>query len=206
MAELRSVDPRITAGNGEDGDVALPARARPDVTQKGVAIIGDLRTDALHQALAEGPIEDETLLGLLVLAFGCNNVAVDSGSGQGKADRRTICQAIAEGGALTADLDLVRQSARLRVPRLSAGARIVFPEGRIMTHLASDALDAAQPPPTVPPLPATCHPLSREVLEWQIALRRSRLGELEAAYGPRMRHLRRQIVQLERLAALGIGA
>jgi len=29
---------------------------------------------------------------------------------------------------------------------------------------------------------------------------------LEPHYGPRMRHLRRQIVQLERLAALGIGA
>lgn len=100
------------AGNGEDGDGAPPVRARPDVTQKGVAMIGDLRTDALHQALAEGPIEDDTLLGLLVLAFGCDNVAVDSGSGQGKEDRRTICQAIAEGGALTADLDLVRQSAR----------------------------------------------------------------------------------------------
>jgi len=101
-----------TTGNAEDGDVALPVRARPDVTQKGVAMIGDLRTDALHQAFAEGPIEDDTLLGLLVLAFGCDNVSVDSGSGQGKEDRRTICQAIAEGGTLTADLDLLRQAAR----------------------------------------------------------------------------------------------
>ena len=75
-------------------------------------MIGDLRTDALHQALAEGPIEDDTLLGLLVLAFGGDNVAVDSGSGQGKEDRRAICQAITEGGVLTADLDLLRQAAR----------------------------------------------------------------------------------------------
>jgi ParB family chromosome partitioning protein len=37
---------------------------------------------------------------------------VDSGSGQGKEDRRTICQAITEGGVVTADLDLLRQSAR----------------------------------------------------------------------------------------------
>jgi len=29
---------------------------------------------------------------------------------------------------------------------------------------------------------------------------------LEADFGPRMRHLRRQIAQLERLAALGLGA
>jgi ParB family chromosome partitioning protein len=100
------------AGNAGDGDGAPPVRARPDVTQKGVAMIGDLRTDALHQVLAEGPIEDDTLLGLLVLAFGCDNVAVDSGSGQGRDDRRAICHAIAEGGVLTADLDLLRQSAR----------------------------------------------------------------------------------------------
>ena len=33
-------------------------------------MIGDLRTDALHQALADTPIEDDTLLGLLILAFG----------------------------------------------------------------------------------------------------------------------------------------
>jgi len=43
---------------------AVPAaRSRPDVTQKGIAMIGDLRTDALHQALADTPIEDETLAG-----------------------------------------------------------------------------------------------------------------------------------------------
>ena len=43
-------------------------------------MIGDLRTDALHQALADTPIEDDTLLGLLILAFGGDNVTVDSGS------------------------------------------------------------------------------------------------------------------------------
>jgi len=118
-----------------------------------------------------------------------------------------------------------------------------------MTDLALDAQDAARPPPAVPNLPAGCHPLSRPALDWQIASRRSRLGELEAemiaacetaaagahvpcvacadrdrwdratwhrylaaamrleaTYGIRMRHLRRQIVQLERLAALGLGA
>ena len=118
-----------------------------------------------------------------------------------------------------------------------------------MTHLVLDAQDAARLLPAAPPSSAVCHLLSRPELEWQIALRRSRLGELEAEmiaacetaaigarvtfaarvdrddwdratwhryfaaamrlephYGPRMRHLRRQIVQLERLAALGIGA
>jgi len=118
-----------------------------------------------------------------------------------------------------------------------------------MTDLVLDAQDAACPPTGMPALAAACHPLSRQALDLQIALRRSRLGELEAqmiaacetaaigahvpcvaradrdhwdraawhrylaaamrleaTYGTRMRHLRRQIAQLERLAALGLGA
>ena len=58
-----------SANGAEDEDVPI-VRTRPDVTQKGVAMIGDLRTDALHQALADMPIEDDTLFGMLILAFG----------------------------------------------------------------------------------------------------------------------------------------
>jgi hypothetical protein len=83
------------------------------VTQKGVAMVGDLRTDALHQALADTPIEDDTLLGMLILAFGGDNVTVDSGSDLRGEDRRSICRTVTEGGVLTADLDLLRQAARL---------------------------------------------------------------------------------------------
>ena len=75
-------------------------------------MIGDLRTDALHQALADTPIEDDTLLGLLILAFGGDNVTVDSGSDLRGEDRQAICRALTEGGVLTADLDLLRQAAR----------------------------------------------------------------------------------------------
>jgi ParB/RepB/Spo0J family partition protein len=100
-----------TTGGG-DGDDAPAARTRPDVTQKGVAMIGDLRTDALHRALADMPIEDDTLLGLLILAFGGDNVSVDSGSDLRGDDRQAICRGITEGGVLTADLDLFRQAAR----------------------------------------------------------------------------------------------
>ena len=87
-------------------------RTRPDVTQKGVAMIGDLRTEALHQALAGTPIEDDTLLGMLILAFGGDNVTVDSGSDLRGEDRQAICRTLTEGGVLTADLDLLRQAAR----------------------------------------------------------------------------------------------
>jgi ParB/RepB/Spo0J family partition protein len=99
----------VAAGGGEDAPVA---RTRPDVTQKGVAMIGDLRTDALHQALANMPIEDDTLFGMLILAFGGDNVTVDSGSDLRGDDRKAICRAITEGGVLTADRDQLRQAAR----------------------------------------------------------------------------------------------
>jgi len=99
------------AGGGDDEDAPI-ARTRPDVTQKGVAMIGDLRTEALHQALADTPIEDDTLLGMLILALGGDNVTVDSGSDLRGEDRQAICRTLTEGGVLTADLDLLRQAAR----------------------------------------------------------------------------------------------
>ncbi|MBS0642332.1 MAG: ParB N-terminal domain-containing protein, partial [Proteobacteria bacterium] len=80
--EVESMAYRMPAPKSRDaagGDTA--PKPRPDVTQKGIAMIGDLRTDALHQTLAEAPIEDDTLLALMILAFGCANVSVDSGSG-----------------------------------------------------------------------------------------------------------------------------
>jgi len=65
---------------GED-ETIVTSKPRPDVTRKGVEMIGDLRTDALHEALARAPIEDHTLLALLILAFAGQNVRVDSGAG-----------------------------------------------------------------------------------------------------------------------------
>jgi ParB family chromosome partitioning protein len=99
------------AGNEDDGD-APTAKTRPDVTLKGVAMIGDLRTDALHQALADTPIEDDTLFGMLILAFGGDNVSIESGGDLYGDDRRAICRTLTEGGVLTADRDLLRRAAR----------------------------------------------------------------------------------------------
>ncbi|MEO8684303.1 MAG: ParB N-terminal domain-containing protein, partial [Devosia sp.] len=54
------------ATDGDDAPIVV--NTRPDVTRKGVEMIGDLRTDALHEALSRAPIEDDTLMALLVLA------------------------------------------------------------------------------------------------------------------------------------------
>jgi hypothetical protein len=58
------------------------------------------------------PIEDDTLFGMLILAFGGDNVNVDSGSDLGGRDRQAISRTLTEGGVLTADRVLLRQAAR----------------------------------------------------------------------------------------------
>ena len=82
---FRMPEAKKTKGNGAGADAAdepiVVSRPRPDVTRKGVEMIGDLRTDALHEALSRAPIEDDTLMALMVLAFAGQNVRVDSGAG-----------------------------------------------------------------------------------------------------------------------------
>lgn len=69
------------AEDAADDEAIVMPKSRPDVTRKGIEMIGDIRTDALHEALGQAPIEDDTLLALLVLAFAGQNVRVDSGAG-----------------------------------------------------------------------------------------------------------------------------
>ena len=75
------------------GEAEVAVKLRPDVTQKGLAMIGDFRTDALHQALDDETIPTETLVGLLVLALGAKNVSVQSGHMYGEARRSAIASA-----------------------------------------------------------------------------------------------------------------
>lgn len=102
---------------GVGGESAVPAPSRPALTKKGVAMIGDLRTEALHQALREAPIEDDRLMGMLVLALAGRNVEVRSGvkdkafAGYGRA-RERIADALTEGGVLTRDMATLRRAAR----------------------------------------------------------------------------------------------
>jgi ParB/RepB/Spo0J family partition protein len=107
---------KAKAGNEPAGTAPDPAapqpKTRPDVTQKGLAMIGDFRTDALHQALRESQIEDTTLLGLLVLALAVKNVSIQSGADMSPFDRERIAATITEGDVLTSDFGLIRTAAR----------------------------------------------------------------------------------------------
>ena len=94
--------------------VTASARApRPAVTRKGQGLIGELRTEALRQALGEAEIDGGQLIGLLVLALAGRNVEVHSA--EGGADpgaRQAIAREIAKDGALSGEMTVLRGTAR----------------------------------------------------------------------------------------------
>ncbi|WP_339761724.1 ParB/RepB/Spo0J family partition protein [uncultured Hoeflea sp.] len=111
----RLPEPKTGKGKTEQGTTAQPVQ-RPDVTQKGQDMIGDFRTDALHEALGRAPIEDDTLMALLVIAFAGQNVRVDTGSGNTGSFRSQIAPHAAtlvdETGNLAFDPETLRVAAR----------------------------------------------------------------------------------------------
>jgi len=109
-------DTGSSSDTGEIDDVGALPKSRPDVTRKGIEMIGDLRTDALHEALAHAPIEDDTLTALLVLAFAGQNVSVASGAdghayGFGRMARHAV-RLIGPDGRLTYDRETLQRVAR----------------------------------------------------------------------------------------------
>jgi ParB family transcriptional regulator, chromosome partitioning protein len=100
-----------------NGDtIVAPSRVRPDVTIKGHEIIGDLRTDALHEALARAPIEDDALLALTLISFASHNVNITSASPNNYHSASTMARLIAglikDDGTLILERDILRQTAR----------------------------------------------------------------------------------------------
>jgi ParB/RepB/Spo0J family partition protein len=113
--------PEAKKGKGGKADETVDepivvSKPRPDVTRKGIEMIGDLRTDALHEALSRAPIEDDTLMALLVLAFAGQNVRVDSGAGGdyrfGNRFGRHAAMLFDAEGKLAFDMDTVRIAMR----------------------------------------------------------------------------------------------
>ncbi|MGO8253464.1 ParB N-terminal domain-containing protein [Rhizobium ruizarguesonis] len=105
-----------SAASNDDDDAIASPKVRPDVTQKGHDMIGDFRTDALHDALGRAPIEDDMLMALLVLAFAGQNVRVDSGADGtfygGKRFSRHAVALFDEHGKLAFDQDTLRVAVR----------------------------------------------------------------------------------------------
>ncbi|KGF67228.1 plasmid partitioning protein [Hoeflea sp. BAL378] len=111
----RMPEPKAAKSKAEEGGAEAPTQ-RPDVTQRGQDMIGDFRTDALHEALQRAPIEDDTLMALLVIAFAGQNVRVDTGAGNTGSFRSQIAPHAAtlvdETGNLAFDKDTLRIAVR----------------------------------------------------------------------------------------------
>ncbi|HXW72598.1 MAG TPA: ParB/RepB/Spo0J family partition protein [Methylocella sp.] len=119
-----------------NGAPSALAKTRPAISQKGMAIIGDLRTDAFARA----PFDDSTLLGLLLLAFNANNVDIKT-SDFTRDKRQRLFQAITEGGHLTQSIELLRKSARELLAQIFS-CRPGYTSSGLAARFAGDAIDA----------------------------------------------------------------
>ncbi|UZX45646.1 ParB N-terminal domain-containing protein (plasmid) [Agrobacterium sp. 13-2099-1-2] len=136
-----------TAGGlPETDDTVVDApKSRPEVTQKGQDMIGDFRTDALHEALGRAPIEDDMLMALLVLAFAGLNVRVDSGASDTvfgpKRFKRHAARLIGEDGRLAFDGETLRVAARSMLIDVLSCRRGMSNSG-VISRIAGDAIGA----------------------------------------------------------------
>lgn len=116
MPEVKKAKGTGSADEETADEPVVVSKPRPDVTRKGIDMIGDLRTDALHEALSRAPIEDDTLMALLVLAFAGQNVRVDSGAGGdyrfGSRFGRHAATLFDTEGKLAFDMDTLRVAIR----------------------------------------------------------------------------------------------
>ncbi|NTB87693.1 ParB/RepB/Spo0J family partition protein [Agrobacterium tumefaciens] len=122
-------------------------KARPDVTQKGFDMIGDLRTDALHEALARAPIEGDTLTALLVFALAGQNVTIASGASENPYGHAKCAQHAArlldEDGKLSLDRDTLEQVVRSVLVEVLSLRRNRSDSG-LVARIAGDAIGADQ--------------------------------------------------------------
>ncbi|WOJ91721.1 ParB/RepB/Spo0J family partition protein (plasmid) [Methylocapsa polymorpha] len=117
-----------------------PAKPRPEITQKGMAIIGDLRTEALSTALLENQFDDITLIGVLLLAFNAGNVEIKTGD-YTRDKRQFLFQRITEGGRLTQDIATLRATARETLA-LILSCRAGYNTSGLAARFAGDAIGA----------------------------------------------------------------
>ena len=106
--------PAQTQGKPTADAPAQPNPTRAPVTKKGEALIGELRTTALHQALLAASIDNSTLIGLL--ALGADNVSVTAPVGSdddgNRQTRNRAAASLTAGGVLSRDPEALRGCAR----------------------------------------------------------------------------------------------
>ena len=126
------------AGASEDAPAAEP-RTRPDITQKGREMIGEMRTEALVKALGREGLTSETLIGLLVLALAADNVSIRTHE---YAPIQPIVGVIAEGGKLSSDTALIQTTA-IKVLQTVLNCRLAYGVGSgLAARIAGEAIGA----------------------------------------------------------------
>lgn len=84
-------------------------KTRAPISQKGQALIGEYRTEALRKALIKNDFDDSTLIALLILALSAKNVSIENDS---PLRPRDLTLKLTEDGRITKDIDLLRETAR----------------------------------------------------------------------------------------------
>ena len=126
------------AGAGDDAPAA-ELKVRPDITQKGREMIGEMRTEALVKALGREGLTSETLIGLLVLALAADNVSIRTHE---YAPIQSIVSVIAEGGKLTSDTALIHTTA-IKVLQTVLNCRLAYGVGSgLAARIAGEAIGA----------------------------------------------------------------
>ncbi|MFZ6764983.1 ParB/RepB/Spo0J family partition protein [Pseudoroseomonas sp. WGS1072] len=106
--------PQKLPGKGKGGAKAAMTAKRPRISKVGDQLVGSMRTTALGEVLRGGPVEDDQLLALLVLAFSARNVRVASHEAGFRAEQRLAARVLrqADAGLELASLDEIRAAAR----------------------------------------------------------------------------------------------
>ncbi len=128
-----------TGAGARDDAPAAELKVRPDITQKGREMIGEMRTEALVKALGREDLTNETLVALLLLAMAADNVSIRTHQ---YVPIQSIVSAIAEGGKLTSDTALIHTTA-IKVLQTVLNCRLAYGEGGgLAARIAGDAIGA----------------------------------------------------------------
>ena len=132
---------RADRSRNDEDEAPAPKKTRPEITYKGTEIIGALRTEALVKGLEANPIDDATLIGLLILALNARNVSIQTHGGSGNPTRTKLVQSITEGGRLSQDVERLRVVARQTLANVLS-CSLGHGDSGLPARIAGDAIGA----------------------------------------------------------------
>ena len=131
-----------TSAAGEVRSVSTKVpKPRADITQKGVDMIGDMRTEALHRAILESPLDTGTLLALTLLALSGLNVSVHGPQGGGRSAIEAAVGTIIPEGLLTQDTGAIEKAARQILTNVLS-CRTGMSNSGLVARIAGDMIGA----------------------------------------------------------------